>query len=76
MLILQASADGLVVEVDRKDGRFWLICRDLGINPEDVVTIFVTFQRGTLTDEKCYDNFDREHRGGDPDCDSDPELPF
>jgi len=60
MIVLSASADMLQFRLEPDDGRFWLLLRDIGANPDGVDAIIVTISREGLTDESCIENFDRE----------------
>jgi len=49
-----------MLEVTPSDMRFWRTLRDYGINKEGVCKVFVIFCREGLTDEICYENFERQ----------------
>jgi len=74
MNIIGSSNEGLSVRIDPDDGRFWLVLRDLGVNPQNVSHFIVTFHREPLTEEELHDNIERPRHAL---CDADePELPF
>lgn len=74
MIITGVSNEELGVRLDPEDGRFWLTLRDLGVSPDHVDYIIVTFHRTPLTEEELYARYDeakRELSAVDQD-----ELPF
>jgi len=54
MLVLDVDNSSITFEVSREDGRFWLLLRDFGINPDGVTDVIVKFFREPLTEEQLY----------------------
>jgi len=75
VIILSVSNEVLEQLLEPDDGRFWLILRDLGINPAGSTHMIVTIFREPLTESDLYANIDEARRELDA-LANESELPF